>query len=41
MILCEISEKLIGEVVEESRRGLINAPFPELPGRAEKNYELP
>jgi hypothetical protein len=41
MILCKISEKLIGEAVEESGRGLFEAPFPDLPGGTEKNYEFP
>jgi len=41
MILCKISEKLIGEAVEESGRGLIDGPFPELPRGTEKNYEFP
>jgi hypothetical protein len=36
MILCKISEKLFGEALEESGRGLIDAPFPVFPGGTEK-----
>jgi hypothetical protein len=41
MTFFKISEKLIGEAVEKSGCGLIDAPFPELLGGTEKYYELP